>query len=78
MFNHEMMMASGIWGFLGAALFLLWCFLGFLVQKVGLFSATIESRRSQILSAFRWVWLLPMHIAWIALILALVWNRPVS
>lgn len=79
MFNHEMLVASVIWGSLGAALFLLWCIFGFLVRKVGLFSVTIESRSAQILRAFRWIWLLPLNIAWIALILALIWdNQPVS
>ena len=79
MFNHEMLMASAIWGSLGATLFLIWCFFGFLVRKVGLFSVTIESRRAKILSAFSWVWMLPLHIAWITLALALVReNQPVS
>ncbi|PCD00954.1 hypothetical protein [Halopseudomonas pelagia] len=74
MFNHEMLMASAIWGCLALALLLLWGCLAFVLQKIGLFSNTIAQRQSRILIAFRWVWLLPMNIALITLVLAFVWD----
>ena len=74
MFNHEMLMASAIWGCLALALLLLWGCLAFVLQKVGLFSDIIAQKHSGILSAFRWVWLLPMNIALIAFVLAFVWD----
>jgi len=74
MVNHEMLVASAIWGLLGATLFLLWCIFGFFVRQIGLFSTIIESRRSQILRAFRWVWMLPLSIAFTMLVLAMIWD----
>lgn len=63
MFHQNMLMASLIWGLLSIWLLFLWGCLSFLLKKIGLFSVIIEQRRPQILSAFRWVWLLPLHIA---------------
>lgn len=74
MFNQEMLMASAIWGLLAGALFLLWCIFVFFVRQIGLFSTIIESRRSQIIRAFRWVWMLPLSIAFTILVLALIWD----
>jgi hypothetical protein len=73
MLNHDLLMASLIWGFISVWLLFLWGCLSFLLRKIGLFSDTIEQRRTRIVSAFRWAWMLPMHIAWIILALALVW-----
>jgi hypothetical protein len=72
MLNQDMLTAAVIWGLLSLLLLLLWACLGFVLQKIGLFSDTIAQRRTTILSAFRWVWLLPLHITWIILVLAVV------